>query len=213
MEVVQREKNQNDQPSEESGSKTNGMQEQSQHEAGVEAATGPTDLEHVCQPVRTARTLRSSRDTQKGRSHNQSSIEDSIRRMQSSDRAKDSQARRGGKQNKSVSTSNRKDIGLASGKGGNFDQRDALSVETSSNGRSVLVSCSNSTNQNYARSRARARAHTHTHTCSFTCQHTDDSTNCLSQKVTVTNCLSDDCVHSMTFFFAKCFNCFFFTII
>ena len=56
MEAAQRDYTQDDQLSEESGSEAHGIQEQSQHEAGVEATTGPTDPGHASQPARTART-------------------------------------------------------------------------------------------------------------------------------------------------------------
>ena len=102
----EREVDQGHQPGEESDSKTNGSQGQSQ-EAVAEATPSPVEQERVSQPAVTARTLRSGRDTQKGRSQSQSSIVDSFRRMQSSDRTKDNQARKGGKQDRSASASNR----------------------------------------------------------------------------------------------------------
>ena len=106
LEATEREVDQGHQPGAESDSKTNGSHGQSQ-EADVEATPSPVEQERVSQPASTARTLRSGRDTQKGRSQNQSSIVDSFRRMQSSDRTKDYQARRGGTQDRSASASNR----------------------------------------------------------------------------------------------------------
>ena len=91
LEATEREVDQGHQPGAENDSKTNGSLGQSQ-EADVQ--------ERVSQPASTARTLRSGRDTQKGRSQSQSSIVDSFRRMQSSDRTKDNQARRGGTQDR-----------------------------------------------------------------------------------------------------------------
>ena len=85
-----REVDQSHQPGAEGDSETNRSHGQSQ-----EAATGPIEHELVSQPASTAWTLRSGRDTQKGRSQSQSSIVDSFRRMKSSDRTKDNQARRG----------------------------------------------------------------------------------------------------------------------
>ncbi len=106
LEATEREVDQGHQPGAESDSKTNGSHGQSQ-EADVEAIPSPVAQERVSQPASTARTLRSGRDTQKGRSQSQSSIVDSFRRMQSSDRTKDYQARRGGTQDRSASASNR----------------------------------------------------------------------------------------------------------
>ena len=105
-EATEREVDQGHQPGAESDSKTNGSHGQSQ-EADAEATPSPVEQELVSQPASTARTLRSGRDTQKGRSQSQSSIADSFRRMQSSDRTKDYQARRGGTQDRSASASNR----------------------------------------------------------------------------------------------------------
>lgn len=85
METPQGDNNHGDQLSEESGSETKGIQKESQHEAGVEATTSPTDPEHASQPARTARTLRSRRDIHKGSPHSQSthcafSLENAIQR-------------------------------------------------------------------------------------------------------------------------------------
>ena len=62
--------------------------------------------------ARIKRTLRSSRDTQTGRSHGQSRLVDSSRTIQSTDRAKDNQAGRSRRcaKNGSAGTSNRQDI-------------------------------------------------------------------------------------------------------
>ena len=106
LEATEREVDQGHQPGAGSDSETNGSHGQSQ-EADVEATPSPVEHERVSQPASTARTLRSGRDTQKGRSQSQSSIVDSFRRMQSSDRTKDNQARRGGTQDRSASASNR----------------------------------------------------------------------------------------------------------
>ena len=103
---TEREVDQGHQPGAESDSKTNRSHGQSQ-EADVEATPSPVEQERVSQPASTARTLRSGRDTQKGRSQSQSSNVDSFRRMQSSDRTKDNQARIGGTQDRSASASNR----------------------------------------------------------------------------------------------------------
>ena len=86
-EATEREVDQSHQPGAESDSKTNGSHGQSQ-EADVEATPSPVEQDRVSQPAVTARTLRSGRDTQKGCSQSQSSIVDSFRRMQSSDRTK-----------------------------------------------------------------------------------------------------------------------------
>ena len=79
LEATEREVDQGHQPGAESDSKTNGSHGQSQ-EADVEAIPSPVAQERVSQPASTARTLRSGRDTQKGRSQSQSSIVDSFRR-------------------------------------------------------------------------------------------------------------------------------------
>ena len=106
LEATEREVDQGHQRGAESDSETNRSHGQSQ-EADVEATPSPVEQERVSQPASTAWTLRSGRDTQKGRSQSQSSIVDSFRRMKSSDRTKDNQARRGGTQHRSASASNR----------------------------------------------------------------------------------------------------------
>ena len=93
-EATERKVDQGHQPGAESDSETNRSHGHSQ-EADVEATPSPIEHERVSQPASTARTLRSGRDTQKGRSQSQSNTVDSFRKMQSSDRTKDNQARRG----------------------------------------------------------------------------------------------------------------------
>ena len=106
LEATEREVDQGHQPGAESDSETKGSHGQSQ-EADVEATPSPVEHERVSQPASTARTLRSGREAQKGRSQSQGGIVDSFRRMKSSDRTKDNQARRGGTQDRSASASNR----------------------------------------------------------------------------------------------------------